>query len=89
MAQLVEEKLNFASICPKIFLLLQTCLTQSRLGEMFPFFTLVVKLFHPGLVAALRHFALLVEQIKDAELALYQVDARLKMLSLDLVLLRQ
>lgn len=55
-----------------------TCLTQPRLGEVFPLFALVVQLLDPRLVAALRHLALLVEQVKDAELALDQVDAGLQ-----------
>ena len=45
---------------------------------MFPLLALVVEFLHPGLVAALRHLALLVQQVQDSEFALDQVDARLE-----------
>lgn len=55
-----------------------TCLAQSRLREMLPLLALVVQLLHPRLVAALRHLALLVQEVQDAQLALDEVNARLK-----------
>ena len=45
---------------------------------MFPLLALVVEFLDPGLVAALRHLALLVQQVQDSEFALDEVDARLE-----------